>query len=37
MLNQHPADIAEQLAELDVKSRNIAFYMLSNEDKVEVF
>ena len=37
MLNQHPADVAEQLAELDVKSRNIAFYMLSNDDKVDVF
>ncbi len=37
MLNQHPADIAEQLSGLDVKSRNIAFYMLSNDEKVEVF
>ena len=37
MLNQHPADVAEQLAGLDIKSRNIAFYMLSNDDKVDVF
>ena len=34
---QHPADIAEQLAQLDKKSRDIAFIMLSNEKKVEVF
>ena len=37
MLNQHPADVAEQLARLDIKSRNIAFYMLSNAEKVDVF
>ena len=37
MLNQHPADIADQLEGLDIKSRNIAFYLLSNHDKVEVF
>ena len=37
MLNQHPADVAEQLAGLDIKSRNIAFYMLSNAEKVDVF
>ena len=37
MLNQHPADIAEQLTALNVKERNIAFYSLSNDDKVEVF
>ncbi len=37
MLNQHPADVAEQLAGLDIKSRNIAFYMLSNDEKVDVF
>lgn len=37
MLNQHPADIAEQLTALNVKERNIAFYSLLNDDKVEVF
>ena len=37
MLNQHPADIADHLEALDQKSRNIAFYMLSNDQKVEVF
>jgi len=35
--NQHPADIAEQLTALDKKNRNIAFYLLSNNNKVEVF
>lgn len=35
--NQHPADIAEQLTALDKKDRNITFYLLSNDDKVEVF
>ena len=35
--NQHPADIAEQLTSLDKKNRNIAFYLLSNDNKVEVF
>lgn len=35
--NQHPADIAEQLTSLDKKSRNITFYLLSNDSKVEVF
>lgn len=34
---QHPADIAERLSQLDKKSRDIAFIMLSNEKKVEVF
>jgi len=37
MFNQHPADIADHLEALDQKSRNIAFYMLSNDQKVEVF
>lgn len=37
IFNQHPADIAEHLESLDQKSRNIAFYMLSNDNKVEVF
>jgi len=37
MLNQHPADIAEQLTELDVKSRNIAFYTLPHQTKIDVF
>lgn len=35
--NQHPADIAEQLTALDKKNRNITFYLLSNDNKVEVF
>lgn len=35
--NQHPADIAEQLTALDRKNRNITFYLLSNDSKVEVF
>lgn len=35
--NQHPADIAEQLTALDKKNRNITFYLLSNDSKVEVF
>ncbi len=34
---QHPADIAEHLARLDKKKRDIAFIMLSNEKKVAVF
>lgn len=34
---QHPADIAEQLTALDKKKRNITFYLLSNESKVDVF
>ncbi len=34
---KHPADIAEELALLDHKSRDVAFIMLSNEMKVEVF
>ncbi len=37
ILNQHPADIAEQLTGLDNKSRMVAFYMLPNEDKADVF
>lgn len=37
MEQKHPADIAEELALLDKKSRDIAFIMLSNEKKVEVF
>ncbi|MDN3708630.1 magnesium transporter [Myroides ceti] len=35
--HKHPADIAEELALLDHKSRDVAFIMLSNEMKVEVF
>lgn len=34
---KHPADIAEELALLDPKNRDVAFIMLSNEMKVEVF
>lgn len=37
VLNQHPADIAEQLTELDLKSRNIAFYTLPHDKKASVF
>lgn len=35
--NQHPADIAEQLTALDKKNRAITFYLLSNENKADVF
>jgi len=35
--DQHPADIAEQLASFDKKERNIAFYLLPNAIKAEVF
>ncbi len=34
---QHPADIAEALSELDGKERNISFLMLSAEKKIAVF
>ena len=37
IIQQHPADIAEQLARLDKKSRDIAFIMLSSEKKAAVF
>lgn len=37
MLNQHPADIAEQLTELNSKDRNIAFYTLPHDKKASVF
>ncbi len=35
--NQHPADIAEQLTEMDNKERNLSFIMLSSEKKSLVF
>jgi magnesium transporter len=35
--NQHPADIADKLEKLNSKNRNITFYLLSNDQKVEVF
>lgn len=35
--NQHPADIADKLEKLSNKNRNITFYLLSNDQKVEVF
>ncbi len=35
--SKHPADIAEQLSALDMKSRNISFLMLSSELKSDVF
>lgn len=37
LLAQHPADIAEKLATLDTKNRNVTFYLLPNQMKVEVF
>lgn len=35
--DQHPADIAEQLSNLDKKSRDISFLMLTSEKKSDVF
>ena len=35
--NQHPADIAEQLTEMDSAERNLSFLMLSSEKKNLVF
>lgn len=35
--NQHPADIAEQLTEMDKRERNLSFLMLSSEKKTLVF
>lgn len=35
--NQHPADIAEQLTEMDSKQRNLSFIMLSSNKKTLVF
>lgn len=35
--NQHPADIAEQLTEMDSKQRNLSFIMLSSDKKTLVF
>ncbi|HMN32445.1 MAG TPA: magnesium transporter [Chitinophagaceae bacterium] len=35
--SKHPADIADQLSALDMKSRNISFLMLSSELKSDVF
>ncbi len=35
--NQHPADIAERLTELDTNERNISFLMLPSERKNQVF
>jgi len=37
MQDQHPADIAEQLEQLDQKSRNLSFLLLTSEKKSEVF
>jgi len=34
---KHPADLADEFALLDRKNRDLAFFMLSNEMKVEVF
>ena len=36
-IDMHPADIAEQLAALDSKERDISFLMLSSQKKAEVF
>lgn len=35
--NQHPADIAEQLTDLEKRERNISFLMLPSEKKTQVF
>lgn len=35
--SMHPADIADKLENLNKKNRNITFYLLSNDQKVEVF
>ncbi|NGX83554.1 magnesium transporter [Aequorivita sp. KMM 9714] len=35
--NQHPADVAEQLREMDNDERNLSFLMLTPEKKTEVF
>lgn len=37
ILSQHPVDIAERLTELDKKERFVAFLMLSEVQKAEVF
>lgn len=37
LLNQHPADIAERLSQMDEKERNISFLMFNAEKKAEVF
>ena len=37
LINQHPADIAERLSALDSKGRNVAFYLLPNDKKADVF
>lgn len=36
-IDKHPADIAEELAALDSKERDISFLMLSSQEKAEVF
>ncbi|WP_139855380.1 magnesium transporter [Aequorivita sinensis] len=35
--NQHPADVAEQLRDMDNDERNLSFLMLTSEKKTEVF
>lgn len=35
--DEHPADIAEQLAVMDTKDRNLSFLLLSGDKKVQVF
>ncbi len=37
IIDKHPADIAEQLSNLDKKERNLSFLMLSSDKKAEVF
>lgn len=34
---QHPADMAEQLSQMDSKKRNLTFFMLPGEKKTQVF
>ena len=37
VIQQHPADIAEQLSALDKKERNLSFLKLSGEQKADIF
>jgi len=37
IIDKHPADIAEQLTNLDKRDRNLSFLMLSGDKKAEVF
>jgi magnesium transporter len=37
IIDKHPADVAEQLTNLDKRDRNLSFLMLSGDKKAEVF